>query len=73
MSILSPGESTLQLTDSMALSVGITDFSTFDDDDVNVVVSGIGLAASQLDSSFDPESIWNIYLSINGDDEDGDF
>ena len=71
MEILSPGLSTPKLTDRMTLSVGLTDFSMFDNDDVNVVVSGIGVALSQLgDISTDPESVWGLYLTMNGDDED---
>ena len=37
---LTSGKNTVPLTDIMTLS----DFSSFDDDDINVVISGIGLA-----------------------------
>ena len=73
MLALYPEESTPPLTDRLTLSVGLTDFSSFDDEDVNVVVSGIGLAFSQFgDISTDPEYVWGLYLTVNGDDEDDD-
>lgn len=71
--VLYPEESTPPLTDKLTLSAGLTDFSSFDDEDVNVVVSGIGLSAPQFgDISYDPGYVWNMYLNVNGDDEDID-
>ena len=73
MLVLYPEESTPPLTDRLTLSVGLSDFSLFEDEDVNVIVSGIGLSATQFgDISYDPESVWGLYLTVNGDDEDDD-